>query len=202
MIDSFLLFFDSKLREYYKPTDPSNLGSRLQDLGYRVMKTSDSTTVSSFIDQVDALIVCSTVANIERLGKTFLTYRSLPFIWWAHSDPHGDTRCQLEIDIDSMLSSTMTDSELHWALHLCSNRYLQRIQWEKERELLLNKLEERKHIEKAKSILCELHQFSEAEAYEFLRKQAMDERKRIVDVAISIVSVYPLLMVNKGAGNS
>ncbi|MBM7572330.1 ANTAR domain-containing response regulator [Aquibacillus albus] len=200
MLDSFLLFMDPEVKQHYKPTDPSYIGSRLQDLGYRVIKTTDPSSFEALIQQVDALIICSPTAEIEHWAKKCLSYRSLPLIWWFHNNPKVVVNCQIDIDIDAMLCSTMTDNEIHWSLHLCSNRYLQRIQWQKERELLLSKLEERKQIEKAKSILCDIKNISESEAYEFIRKQAMDERKRVVDVATSIIDVYPLLVANKGDG--
>jgi two-component system, response regulator / RNA-binding antiterminator len=58
-------------------------------------------------------------------------------------------------------------------------------------------LEERKWIDQAKSILCEVKQLTEKEAYHILRKQAMDERRKVADVAASIVKVYRLLDVTK-----
>ncbi|WP_209124115.1 ANTAR domain-containing response regulator [Alkalihalobacillus sp. BA299] len=194
MIDRFLLFMGPELKDYYKPTDPSNIGGRLQDLGYHVIKTKDISAVSAFIQQVDALIICSTVVNIENSAKKCLAHRSLPLIWWVHDDPKSEQKCELDINIDSLVSSKMTDSELHWSLYLCSKHYLERIQWQKERELLLSKLEERKHLEKAKAILCEMKKISEPQAYEFIRKQAMDERKRMVDVAMSIINAYQILI--------
>lgn len=45
----------------------------------------------------------------------------------------------------------------------------------------------------AKGILSKTKNISESEAYDLLRKQAMNERKRMVDVATSIVKVYQLL---------
>ncbi|WP_170885481.1 ANTAR domain-containing response regulator [Bacillus alkalicellulosilyticus] len=199
MFDSFLLFMSADIKEQYKPTARNNMGTRLQDLGYRVTKTTDISAVSVFIQQVDALIICSTIADIEPWAKKCLTHRSLPLIWWFHHEALSDSKCHLDIDIDAVLYSNMTDSEIHLSLQLCSNRYLQRIQWDKERELLLSKLEERKHIDKAKAILCEIKHITEPEAYDFIRKQAMHERKRMVDVALSILSLYPLL-VAKGEG--
>ncbi|MCL7749319.1 ANTAR domain-containing response regulator [Halalkalibacter alkaliphilus] len=198
MIDRFLLFIDPEVKDYYKPTDSTNLGSRLQDLGYRVIKTTDVSAVSTYIHQVDALIICSSIANIKTFATQSLNHRSLPLIWWFHEGSSlKDEICELEIDIDALLCSNMSNKEIHWSLHLCSNRFLQRIQWQKERELLLSKLEERKHLEKAKAILCELKKISEQEAYDFIRKQAMDERKRMVDVAISIITAYQILVANK-----
>lgn len=198
MLNSFLLFMDPQVKEVYKPTDQTYIGGRLQDLGYRVIKTTDLKAVGSFIQQVDGLIICSTITDIEKWGNKCLSHRSLPFIWWLHDCPNLDPIRQLDVDIDGMICSSMTDTEIHCSLHLCANHYLKRMSWQKEKEWLLSKLEERKHIEKAKAILCEIKNISESEAYDFIRKQAMDERKRIVDVATSIISVYPLLVGNKG----
>ncbi|GAE29964.1 ANTAR domain-containing response regulator [Alkalihalobacillus hemicellulosilyticus] len=202
MLDSFLLYMSPEMKKQYSPSDSTNLGSRLQDLGYRVHKITDVSSIELFIYRVDAVIICSTVSDIDTLNKSEFSKHSLPFIWWYHEDASSRANCQIKANIDMMLSSQMTDQELHWALHICSNTYLQRIQAEKEMEQLRMKIEERKHIEKAKAILCEVKQLSEPEAYDFIRKQAMSERKRMVDVAISITSIYPLLMTNKGETNT
>jgi two-component system, response regulator / RNA-binding antiterminator len=79
MLDSFLLFIDPKIKEWYKPTDPANLGSRLQDLGYRVIKTTDEAAVEAFSHQVDALIICTTVTEVDQWANKCLVHRSLPF---------------------------------------------------------------------------------------------------------------------------
>ena len=91
----------------------------------------------------------------------------------------------------------MSPLEIHCALLLGVNHYFQRTEWQQEREQLLSKLEERKWVDQAKRILCEIKGISEAEAYDFFRKQAMNERKRMVDVATSIVKVYQILQGSK-----
>lgn len=70
---------------------------------------------------------------------------------------------------------------------------MERKQWEQERKQLQSRLEDRKWIDMAKAILSDLKQISEAEAYDLLRKKAMDERKRMVDVATAIVKAHQLL---------
>ncbi len=87
--------------------------------------------------------------------------------------------------------------DLHASLLLGFNHFIMRCEWLQEREQLLSRLEERKWIDQAKSILSEIKGISEAEAYDFPRKQAMNERKRMVDVATSIVKVYQLLRMRK-----
>ncbi|WP_409341920.1 ANTAR domain-containing response regulator [Paenibacillus sp. MBLB4367] len=123
--------------------------------------------------------------------KSYLHPRvKTPVLWWCDG-PYPDTPpFQSEIEIDGMLCPQMSPAEYKWLLYLAVGHYRQR-------EQLLLKLEERKWIEQAKEIICEIKHMNESEAYEFLRKQAMNERKKIVDVAISIVNVYRLLRKSK-----
>ena len=58
-------------------------------------------------------------------------------------------------------------------------------------------LEERKLIDKAKGILIQSRGITEEEAYKQLRQSAMDSNKRIIDVAINIISVADMLKTGK-----
>lgn len=55
---------------------------------------------------------------------------------------------------------------------------------------LENKLEERKLIERAKGILMKNQSFTEHEAYEMIRKEAMKKRKTMKDIAEAVLLVY------------
>jgi response regulator NasT len=54
-------------------------------------------------------------------------------------------------------------------------------------------LEDRKLIDKAKAILIKQRQLSEADAYALLRKTAMNQNRRIVDIAQSLITAAGLL---------
>jgi response regulator NasT len=56
-----------------------------------------------------------------------------------------------------------------------------------------NALEERRVIDRAKGILMKAKGLSEEEAYGLLRKTAMNENKKIADIARSIVTAAELL---------
>jgi response regulator NasT len=62
-----------------------------------------------------------------------------------------------------------------------------------ELERVNQQLDERKVIERAKGILMKERDLSESDAYAVLRKAAMNENRRIVDVARSVVSTMGLL---------
>lgn len=55
-------------------------------------------------------------------------------------------------------------------------------------------LEERKVIERAKGILIKMRGLSEEEAYALLRQTAMNEKKKLSDIAQSVVTAAGLLM--------
>ena len=55
-------------------------------------------------------------------------------------------------------------------------------------------LEARKVIERAKGILMQTRHISEDEAFALLRQTAMNEKKKIADIAQSVVTAAGLLM--------
>jgi response regulator NasT len=56
-----------------------------------------------------------------------------------------------------------------------------------------SELEERKVIDRAKGILMQRRGIGEPEAYALLRRTAMNENRRIIDVAQSIITASELL---------
>lgn len=54
-------------------------------------------------------------------------------------------------------------------------------------------LEERKIIERAKGLLMEKHNMNEPEAFKTLRKMAMDQNKKMGDVAENIIAMFKFL---------
>ena len=58
---------------------------------------------------------------------------------------------------------------------------------------LQDALEERKVIDKAKSILMNYQQVSDEQAWQLLRKMAMDKNQRMVDIARALLTVKSLM---------
>ncbi|MDR6553955.1 ANTAR domain-containing protein [Paenibacillus qinlingensis] len=171
----------------------------MKDLGFRVYSTSNMKEISFILPKVDAVLLSVEPEQVTDWRIRLLAQRSLPLFWWCDTHTFPSNECKMDAGIDGLIGSRMSPLEIHCALILGVNHYFQRTEWQQEREQLLSKLEERKWVDQAKRILCEIKGISEAEAYDFLRKQAMNERKRMVDVATSIVKVYQILQdQNKG----
>ncbi|MFC5447323.1 ANTAR domain-containing response regulator [Paenibacillus aestuarii] len=174
----------------------------LKDMGFRVYTVRESKELSMTMSKAkaDALLLAVPPGQVEPWRTQALAQRSLPVFWWCDSQTFPSSECKLDPGIDGLIGPSMSPLEVHCALLLGVNHYFQRTEWLQEREQLLSKLEERKWIDQAKRILSEIKHISEAEAYDFLRKQAMNERKRMVDVATSIVKVYQLLQAEHKGG--
>jgi len=59
-----------------------------------------------------------------------------------------------------------------------------------EKELLTTKLEERKFVERAKGIMMKKECISEDEAYSKMRKQSMDSRRSMKEIAEAVIMTY------------
>jgi response regulator NasT len=172
----------------------------LPSIGWRTVRAADYNKAKGLGPPIDACVINLTWTELILWIKKKETLLNAPLIWWCNESMENKSWEELDLIIDGLLFPSMTARDMQWALNLSSEHYHRRIQLLREKELLQNRLEERKWIERAKAILCEIKHISEAEAYDFLRKQAMNERKRMVDVASSIVKVYHLIKENQSGG--
>lgn len=167
----------------------------LNECGYQVYTACSAADVPHCIHDIDAAVVHLPMARLNTWHRTLNEWKSMPLLWWC--SPYAATAsaaaCEDDVPIDGIMTPTMSPAELHWALHIGAKQFFDRQQWDAERRQLRAQLEERKWIDMAKGILCDINRISEAEAYDLLRRRAMNERKRIVDVATSIVKAHQQL---------
>ncbi|OWR31087.1 hypothetical protein CDO73_08080 [Saccharibacillus sp. O23] len=173
-------------------SDPVRL---LGECGYIIESACTREEAFERVGETDAAVLALPITEMNEWADVLMSRKIVPVLWWCTSETAtlSVSACEDDVRIDGVLSPHMKPAEIHWILHFSSRRCYERAQWNKEREKLLARLEERKWIDMAKGILSKTKNISESEAYDLLRKQAMNERKRMVDVATSIVKVYQLL---------
>lgn len=185
-------------------TTPSLPEFILRSSGYLVEVAYNEKQALTGIREADASILHVPISEIKSWGALLMKQKTAPIIWWC-TDKTANlslAACEDHIMVDGILGPSMQPQEIHWSLHFSAKQCFERQQWLKEREQLLSRIEERKWIDMAKGILSEVKNISESEAYDLLRKQAMNERKRMVDVATSIVKVYQLLQDQTQGGSN
>lgn len=190
---------DKKTTAAAKKLLPEHL---LRSIGYNVLQANEERQALEQVVEADAVILHLPVSDIQSWGTALLQRKIVPLLWWCSesSATLSVDACEDNVMVDGVLSGTMAAQDIHWALHFGAKQCYERQQWQLERQQLLSKIEERKWIDMAKGILSEIKRISESEAYDILRKQAMNERKRIVDVAMNIVNVYQLIQSEKKGG--
>ncbi|WP_168118853.1 ANTAR domain-containing protein [Paenibacillus sp. HB172176] len=171
----------------------------LQSHGYEVKLLKYNDPPEKSMDGVDAIVMNLPLSEAEGWRKKLVGHKPMPLLWWCSERTAiaSNAFCEDDICVDGILTRDMSNQAVEWALHIGAKQSMERQQWHIEKKQLESRLEERKWIDMAKGILCKIKNVSEAEAYEMLRKQAMNERKRMVDVATSIVKVYQLLQDQK-----
>lgn len=191
-----LLVIDQAITENSaEARSPDSPGPLLRACGYVVHTAASLEEALPLLGDADASILHLPVTGLMAWRAELLQCKATPILWWCtrHSANLSASACDENIIVDGILSPAMQPPEIHWILHFSARSSIERQEWQREREQLLSRIEERKWIDMAKGILSKAKNISESEAYDLLRKQAMNERKRMVDVATSIVKVYQLL---------
>ncbi|WP_020619433.1 ANTAR domain-containing response regulator [Paenibacillus daejeonensis] len=175
--------------------EDSAASAHLQQLKHCCRSLHQATSkdaMKSYVSVVEAVVLDVPLSRLTDWQASIAATRRLP-VFWLCSEPDATGAVDWGYVLDGLLYPSMTVTEMQYAIQWGMRVHQQRKRWSEEREQLIQRLEERKWIDQAKAVLCEVKGISEAEAYDFLRKQAMNERKRIGDIAASIVKVYQLI---------
>jgi len=175
-----------------------NAGTLLRNMGYEVHSASVSDD-REVLDRMPDLVLLETSpeTGAEWIRK-IRAVRKIPVFWWAQDPDLGSDAVSrlIEQNVEGMIYPSMNAEQIRWSFSVGVRHYMNRVRWEREKEMYVTRLEERKWIDQAKAVLSEIQQISEEEAYELLRRQAMNERRKMAEVAASIVKVYRMIRGN------
>lgn len=110
--------------------------------------------------------------------------------------PGGDTdlmRAAIEAGVSAYVADGVRPEALRPIIDLAIAQFGAMHRLRAELEATRRALEERKLVDRAKGILMRARGLSEDEAYATLRKAAMDQKKRLADVAAALVTAAGLL---------
>jgi response regulator NasT len=78
-------------------------------------------------------------------------------------------------------------------LDMCISRFNAFSRLQSELEKAKNAIEDRKFIDRAKGILMSAKKLTEEEAYALMRRTAMNEHKKIIDIAQAVITASEML---------
>ncbi len=116
-----------------------------------------------------------------------------PIAMFVDQSDRDTTKAAVEAGVSAYIVGGLRKERVKDILELCISRFNAVARLQDELDRTRDALEARKVIDRAKGILMQLKGLSEEDAYALLRKTAMNEKRKIADVAQSVITATELL---------
>ena len=116
-----------------------------------------------------------------------------PIAMFVDQSDAASIEAAVDAGVSAYIVGGLRKERIKNVLDLCISRFNAFARLRDELERTRNALEERKVIDRAKGILMNAKNLTEDEAYTLLRKTAMNDKKKIAEVAQSVITATELL---------
>ena len=170
----------------------------LRDGGWaNVTVISESTALARALEQEDPDLVLIDLANpsrdiLENLSAASGAY-ARPVAMFVDQTDAEMTKAAVEAGLSAYVVGGLTKERIKPVLDTAIARFQMMSQIRSELDAAKKALAERKTIDRAKGLLIQAKGLTEDEAYSLLRKTAMDQGRRLYDVAEALVTASDLL---------
>lgn len=151
---------------------------------------------SGFAQRLMALsidLIIMIIGNVRMEMLKELPLLTVPVVIFAERQGEASAEAVIQSGVSAYVVDGFKPERLGAVIELAQARFKQLEGLKRQLSQSLRALEERKEIERAKGIIMRQRQCSEDEAYRALRKTAMDQNRRLAEVARNIVSLAGLL---------
>ncbi len=174
------------------------LEQALSDAGYQITVRTAST--DKLLQQVretrpDVILIDidlpdrDTLEQLREVGQN----QPRPIVMFAERSDPETTAAALRAGVSAYVVDDLNPRRLQPIMEVAIARFREYQALRRELEETRSRLAERKVIEKAKGLLMAQRNLSEEEAYQALRKLAMDRNQRIGEVARTAISLLEML---------
>jgi two-component system, response regulator / RNA-binding antiterminator len=118
---------------------------------------------------------------------------SRPVAMFVDRSDHGMIQAAVEAGVSAYVVDGLRKERVKAIVDMAVSRFNAFDRLQRELVATRNELASRKIIERAKGILMRTRQLSEEQAYALLRQTAMNEKRKLVDIAQSVVTAASLL---------
>jgi response regulator NasT len=174
------------------------LDAGLREAGFGNVTLLGQTT--GLLDQIyrtDPDVILIDLENPSRdvLEQMFQVSRIVrrPIAMFVDQSDRTTTEAAVEAGVSAYIVGGLRKERVKSILELCISRFNAVARLQEELDRARTALEGRKLIDRAKGILMQAKNLSEDEAYALLRKTAMNEKRKIADVAQSVITAAELL---------
>ena len=180
------------------PIRAAILEEGLREAGYTsVVRISEMQSLLARIYALDPDIIVIDLENPSRdvLEQMFQVSRAVrrPIAMFVDQSDAASIQASVDAGVSAYIVDGFKKERIKPILDLCVSRFNAFAKLQDELDRTRNALEERKVIDRAKGILMKLKGLTEEEAYVLMRSTAMREKKKIGEIAQSILTASEML---------
>jgi len=180
------------------PIRAAILEEGLREAGHvNVVRLDDTSHLLARIYAIDPDVILIDLENPSRdvLEAMFQVSRAVrrPVAMFVDQSDAASIEAAVDAGVSAYIVGGLRKERVQNILDLCISRFNAFARLQDELDRAKSALEERKVIDRAKGILMSAKSLSEDAAYALLRKTAMNENKKIAEVAQSVVTAAELL---------
>jgi response regulator NasT len=180
------------------PIRAAILEEGLREAGFTsVERVGEMKNLLARIYQIDPDVILIDLENPSRdvLEQMFQVSRAVrrPIAMFVDQSDAASIQASVDAGVSAYIVDGFRKERIKSIIDLCISRFNAFAKLQDELERTKNALEERKVIDRAKGILMKLKNLSEDEAYVLMRSTAMREKKKIAEIAQSIITASELL---------
>ena len=165
---------------------------------FRVTVVNEINEVARVIerDMPDVVVIDLENPNRDRLEHFFTLSRALqkPIAMFVDRSDTASIEAAVDAGVSAYIVDGLKKERVKPILDMAVSRFNAFNRLQRELADAKSALEERKIVERAKGILMKMRGLSEEEAFALLRQTAMNEKKKMSDIAQSVVTAAGLLM--------
>jgi response regulator NasT len=161
-----------------------------------VVRIEETANLLSRIYAIDPDVILIGLENPSRdvLEQMFQVSRVLkrPVAMFVDQSDSASIQASVDAGVSAYIVDGLKQERVKSILDLCISRFNAFSRLQTELEQTRSALEERKVIDRAKGILMKAKKMSEEDAYALMRRTAMNENKKIAEIAQSIITAAEL----------
>ena len=180
------------------PVRAAILEEGLREAGYtNVLHINQTTRLLKHIYDADPEVIVISLENPSRdmLEQMFQMSRIVkrPVAMFVDQSDTASITAAIDAGVSAYIVGGLQKERVKPVLDVCISRFNSIERLKDELDRTKSALEERKVIDRAKGILMKSRGVAEDQAYNLMRKAAMNEKKKILEIAQSILTASELL---------
>jgi len=180
------------------PIRAAILEDGLREAGHvQVIRIDDMANLLARVYAIDPDVILIDLENPSRdvLEQMFQVSRVVkrPVAMFVDQSDTASIQAAIDAGVSAYIVDGLKKERIKHILDMSIMRFNAFSRLESELERTKSALEERKVIDRAKGILMKAKNLTEDEAYTLMRKTAMNEKKKIADIAQSIITAAEML---------